>query len=157
MEKFAESACPHLSKAFLPNLILNMKILAIETSCDDTAAAVLLDGSTILANLVSSQDSVHGPFGGVVPELASRQHVRHILPILDGALKEAGIQLDDLDGIAVSTGSACSSGTLEPSHVLKAMGFPPHRTQNSIRFSLGAASTEADVDRVIASWLLCRA
>jgi cysteine desulfurase len=55
----------------------------------------------------------------------------------------------DLAGVAVSTGSACSSGTLEPSHVLKAMGFPPHRTQNSIRFSLGAANTEADVQRVI--------
>ena len=55
----------------------------------------------------------------------------------------------DLAGFAVSTGSACSSGTLEPSHVLKAMGFPPHRTQNSIRFSLGAANTDADVDRLI--------
>jgi cysteine desulfurase len=55
----------------------------------------------------------------------------------------------DLAGIAVSTGSACSSGTLEPSHVLKAMGFPSHRTQNSIRFSLGAANTEADIQRVI--------
>ena len=55
----------------------------------------------------------------------------------------------DLAGVAVSTGSACSSGTLEPSHVLKAMGFPPHRTQNSIRFSLGSANTETDIDRVI--------
>ena len=56
----------------------------------------------------------------------------------------------DLEGIAVSTGSACSSGTLEPSHVLKAMGLPPHRTQNSIRFSLGAANTDDDVERVVA-------
>ena len=57
----------------------------------------------------------------------------------------------DLEGIAVSTGSACSSGTLEPSHVLRAMGYPPHRTQNSIRFSLGAYSTEEEVDRVLAA------
>ena len=55
----------------------------------------------------------------------------------------------DLEGIAVSTGSACSSGTLEPSHVLRAMGFPPHRTQNSLRFSLGLFSTEVEVDRTI--------
>jgi cysteine desulfurase len=55
----------------------------------------------------------------------------------------------DLEGIAVSTGSACSSGTLEPSHVLRAMGFPPHRTQNSVRFSLGLYSTEPEVDRVV--------
>ena len=56
----------------------------------------------------------------------------------------------DLEGVAVSTGSACSSGTLEPSHVLRAMGFPPHRTQNSLRFSLGVFSTDEEVDRVIA-------
>ncbi len=57
----------------------------------------------------------------------------------------------DLEGIAVSTGSACSSGTLEPSHVLRAMGFNAHRTQNSLRFSLGLFSTEAEVDRVVAT------
>ena len=57
----------------------------------------------------------------------------------------------DLAGFAVSTGSACSSGTLEPSHVLKAMGFPPHRTQNSIRFSLGTANTDAQIDRLVAA------
>ena len=57
----------------------------------------------------------------------------------------------DLEGIAVSTGSACSSGTLEPSHVLKAMGYPVHRTQNSLRFSLGLFSTDAEVDRTIAA------
>jgi cysteine desulfurase len=56
----------------------------------------------------------------------------------------------DLQGVAVSTGSACSSGTLEPSHVLRAMGYPPHRTQNSIRFSLGMFSTQDEVDRVVA-------
>ena len=56
----------------------------------------------------------------------------------------------DLEGVAVSTGSACSSGTLEPSHVLRAMGFPAHRTQNSLRFSLGLFSTEDEVDRVVA-------
>ncbi len=56
----------------------------------------------------------------------------------------------DLEGVAVSTGSACSSGTLEPSHVLRAMGFPAHRAQNSLRFSLGMFSTDAEVDQVVA-------
>ena len=55
----------------------------------------------------------------------------------------------DLEGVAVSTGSACSSGTLEPSHVLQAMGLPPHRTQNSIRMSLGAGNTDTEVDYVV--------
>ena len=66
-----------------------MLILGVETSCDDTAVAVLRDGCTILANVVSSQDQVHGPYGGVVPELASRQHIQNILPMVDSALQQA--------------------------------------------------------------------
>ena len=64
----------------------------------------------------------------------------------DGVEAESLLIALDLEGIAVSTGSACSSGTLEPSHVLRAMGLPSHRTQNSIRFSLGAGNTDAEVD-----------
>ena len=62
-----------------------MLVLGVETSCDDTAAAVLLNGRTILSNVVSSQDAIHRPFGGIVPELASRQHIRQILPIIHAA------------------------------------------------------------------------
>jgi cysteine desulfurase len=67
----------------------------------------------------------------------------------DGIEAESLLIALDLEGVAVSTGSACSSGTLEPSHVLKAMGFPLHRTQNAIRFSLGAMNSEAQIDHVL--------
>jgi len=78
-------------------------VLGVETSCDDTAAAVL-HGSTVLSSIVSSQDEIHGPYGGVVPELASRQHMRQILPIVDQALHVARVQLEQIDGIAVTCG-----------------------------------------------------
>jgi N6-L-threonylcarbamoyladenine synthase len=78
-------------------------VLGIETSCDDSAAAVLRDGE-LLASVVSSQDAVHGPYGGVVPELASRHHVRNVLPVIDGALARAEVGLDAVDGIAVTCG-----------------------------------------------------
>jgi len=100
-----------------------MLVLGVETSCDDTAAAVLLDGRTVLANLVSSQDGVHGPYGGVVPELASRQHVRHILPILDGALKKAAVTLNELDGIAVTRGPGLVGSLLVGLSVVKGISF----------------------------------
>jgi len=100
-----------------------MLVLGVETSCDDTAAAVLLDGRTILANLVSSQDTVHGPFGGVVPELASRQHVRHILPILEATLEKAGITLKNLDGIAVTRGPGLVGSLLVGLSVAKGISF----------------------------------
>jgi N6-L-threonylcarbamoyladenine synthase len=79
-------------------------VLGIESSCDETSAAVVRDGREILSNLVASQDDVHRPYGGVVPELASRQHLAYIGPIVRGALKEAGVQLDDVSAIAVTQG-----------------------------------------------------
>jgi N6-L-threonylcarbamoyladenine synthase len=78
-------------------------VLGIESSCDDSAAAVLRDGG-LAASIVSSQHAVHGPYGGVVPELASREHVRHMLAVIDAALEQAGATLDAVDGIAVTRG-----------------------------------------------------
>ena len=80
-----------------------MIVLGIESSCDDSAAAVLRDGR-LLASVVSSQDAVHGPYGGVVPELASRHHVRNVVPVVDAALERAGVALGDLGGIVVTRG-----------------------------------------------------
>lgn len=100
-----------------------MLVLGVETSCDDTAAAVLQDGRTILANVVSSQDQVHGPYGGVVPELASRQHIQNIMPIVDGALRQAGAKLDDLGGIAVTYGPGLVGSLLVGLSLVKGMSF----------------------------------
>ncbi|MGH7339658.1 MAG: tRNA (adenosine(37)-N6)-threonylcarbamoyltransferase complex transferase subunit TsaD, partial [Candidatus Rokuibacteriota bacterium] len=80
-----------------------MVVLGIESSCDDSAAAVLRD-EALLSSVVSSQDAVHGPYGGVVPELASRHHVRNLLPVIDAALARASLGLNDVDGIAVTCG-----------------------------------------------------
>jgi N6-L-threonylcarbamoyladenine synthase len=81
-----------------------MLILGIESSCDETAAAVLRDGHTLLSNVINSQVAVHSPYGGVVPELASRKHLENIYPVVAAALAQAGVTLDDLDGLAVTQG-----------------------------------------------------
>ncbi len=79
-------------------------ILGIESSCDETAAAVVADGRRIRSNVIASQADLHSRYGGVVPEIASRQHVGAVLPVIDQALREAGVTLADLDGIAVTAG-----------------------------------------------------
>jgi N6-L-threonylcarbamoyladenine synthase len=81
-----------------------VKILGVETSCDDTAIAVLEGRDRILANVVSSQTALHRAYGGIVPELASRHHLENIQPILDRALGDAGVRLAEIDGIAVTAG-----------------------------------------------------
>src|SRR4051794_6489530 len=80
-----------------------MKILAIETSCDDTSAAVL-DGRAVLSNVTASQDAVHAPYGGVVPELAARRHLETIQSVLTRALDKGGVVLAEIDAIAVTRG-----------------------------------------------------
>ena len=79
-----------------------MKILTIETTCDETAAAIVTDRLEVLSSVVASQDALHERFGGVVPEIASRAHVERILPVIDEALRKAGVTLDDLDAVAVA-------------------------------------------------------
>lgn len=81
-----------------------MRILGIESSCDDTAAAVLVDGRRVLSSVLSSQDEIHSRFGGVVPELASRNHLENIHPIVHTALARAGLSLEEIDLIAATQG-----------------------------------------------------
>ena len=82
----------------------NIRILAVETSCDETAAAILVDGRRILSNVVASQIDLHAKFGGVFPEMASRQHILTIYPVVEDALNQAHLSLSELDAIAVTRG-----------------------------------------------------
>jgi len=79
-----------------------MLILGIDTSCDDTAAAIVADGRRIISNVVSSQNEIHSKYGGIVPELASRRHIEMIWPVVDGALMNASLKFRDLSAIAVT-------------------------------------------------------
>lgn len=79
-----------------------MKILTIETTCDETAAAVIDGDLTVLSSVVASQDALHSRYGGVVPEIASRAHVERMLPVIDEALRKASVKLDQLDAVAVA-------------------------------------------------------
>jgi N6-L-threonylcarbamoyladenine synthase len=81
-----------------------MLVLGIESSCDDTAASVVEDGSAVLSSVVSSQDSIHARFGGIVPELASRRHIEMVLPVVEKALDDAKATIDDIGAIAVTQG-----------------------------------------------------
>jgi N6-L-threonylcarbamoyladenine synthase len=83
---------------------MNVKILGIESSCDETAAAVVGDGRVILSSVVASQISIHRKYGGVVPELASREHLRQIVPVVREALLAAGLEFKDLDAVGVTSG-----------------------------------------------------
>ncbi|HLB26470.1 MAG TPA: tRNA (adenosine(37)-N6)-threonylcarbamoyltransferase complex transferase subunit TsaD [Dehalococcoidia bacterium] len=100
-----------------------MLVLGIETSCDETAAAVVRDGRRLLSSVVSSQVELHARYGGVVPELASRQHVEAIIPVLDEALAQAGCSLADIDAVAVTTGPGLAGALLVGANAAKAIAY----------------------------------
>jgi N6-L-threonylcarbamoyladenine synthase len=98
-------------------------ILGIESSCDETAAAVVRRGTEILSNTVASQIAVHSPYGGVVPELASREHLRNILPVVRAALAEAGATYADIDAVAVTEGPGLAGALLVGIGFAKSLAF----------------------------------
>ncbi|MEE8194680.1 MAG: tRNA (adenosine(37)-N6)-threonylcarbamoyltransferase complex transferase subunit TsaD [Dehalococcoidales bacterium] len=98
-----------------------MKILGIETSCDETAAAVVEDGVRILSNEIASQVEIHARYGGIVPEVASRQHILAIIPIIEQAMAKAKTGWHDLDGIAVTAGPGLAGSLLVGVSVAKAI------------------------------------
>lgn len=100
-----------------------MLVLGIETSCDETAAAVVRDGREIVSSVIASQVAVHKPFGGVVPELASREHLDKIEPIVDEAFARAETRPEDIDGIAVTVGPGLVGSLLVGVSYAKAMAF----------------------------------
>jgi N6-L-threonylcarbamoyladenine synthase len=100
-----------------------MRILAIETSCDETAAAVVEDGRVILSNVVATQIAVHAPYGGVVPELASRHHLENIVPVIEQAMREAGSTFAELDAVGVTQGPGLVGALLVGVQAAKGVAF----------------------------------
>jgi N6-L-threonylcarbamoyladenine synthase len=111
------------ARVLISEAVKAMLVLGIESSCDETAAAVLADGRRILSSVVASQDDVHAPYGGVVPELASRRHIEVIAPVVERALGEAGMRLDDLNGIAVTHGPGLVGSLLVGTSFAKALAW----------------------------------
>ena len=100
-----------------------MYILSVESTCDETAVAVTRDGREVLADVISSQADMHALYGGVVPEIASRMHVEAIDPLLDEALRQAGLTLDQIDAVAVTYGPGLVGALLTGVSWAKALAF----------------------------------
>ena len=101
-------------------------ILAIESSCDETAASVVKNGRTILSNVISSQIELHKLYGGVVPEIASRKHIEKINQVIEEALEEAEVTLDDLDAVGVTYGPGLVGALLVGLAAAKSFAWAHH-------------------------------
>lgn len=100
-----------------------MIVLGIDTSCDDTSTGVVKDGEQVLCNVVHSQVKLHKPHGGVVPELASREHLKNIMPVVQESLRESSLRLEDLDGIAVTVGPGLVGSLLVGLYYAKGLAY----------------------------------
>ena len=126
-----------------------MKILGIETSCDETAAAVVEDGRHILSNVVATQIEMHAKYGGIVPEIASRQHMRTLIPVVDSALEDAGLELRQLDAVAVTNGPGLAGSLLVGVNTAKGLAMSqdlPFIGVNHLEGHVYAAWLEDGVD-----------
>jgi N6-L-threonylcarbamoyladenine synthase len=101
----------------------SFRVLGIESSCDETAAAVVDDGRVVLSDVVASQNEVHARYGGVVPELASRAHIQNVVPVVQAALDRAGCTLDEIDGIAVTNAPGLVGALLVGLQTAKAIAW----------------------------------
>ena len=102
---------------------MGLNILGIETSCDETAVGVVADGRRVLCNVISSQAALHAPYGGVVPEVASRQHVRDLVPALEKALADSGLALEDIDVVSATYGPGLAGSLITGLNSAKAISF----------------------------------
>lgn len=101
----------------------NLRVLGIESSCDETAAAIVQGGRVILSSVIASQVDLHAQFGGVYPELASREHVRAIHAVISETLQEAHMQISDLDAIAVTRGPGLAGSLVVGVNMAKALAL----------------------------------
>jgi len=126
-----------------------MLLLSIETSCDETAAAVVQDGRKILSSIVASQIDIHAQYGGVVPEIASRKHLESIIPVIDLALSDAGVTLAEIEGLAVTRGPGLIGALLVGASAAKGIALGkniPLAAVNHIESHLLAIFLEQEVD-----------
>lgn len=132
-----------------------MRILGIESSCDETAASVVEDGQSILSSVVASQMSTHGKYGGVVPELASREHLRAIVPVVREALEQSGTRLADLSAIAATVGPGLVGSLLVGLTYAKSLSFAsgvPLIAVNHIEGHIHAVVLETRRDGVLVAY-----
>ncbi len=130
-------------------------ILGIESSCDETAAAVVADGRRILSSVIASQADLHHQYGGVVPEIASRMHVEAIIPVIDQALEQAGIRLEDLTAIGVTQGPGLVGALLVGLNAAKGLAFMSGKPLIAVQHIAGHIAANYLADPALEPPFLC--